>query len=163
MIANKAETNGGGLVLTNDANGWVRNCTFALNASDYDGGALKTYNSYPVVENCIFAFQTRGRVIDCLGSYGNPSVSCCDIFGNAGEEWEWRCMAGQEGQNGNFSGDPLFCDPRAGDFGLEPDSPCLPGHHPGGGDCDLIGAFGQACGATATELRTWGAVKSIFR
>lgn len=64
--------------------------------------------------------------------------------------------------------DPLFCEPgpcedaptTAGDYGLRPDSPCLPGASP---CAELIGALGEGCQPTATEVTTWGRLKSGFR
>ena len=112
------------------------------------------------VDRCVLAFQTAGMVVECyVGEV--PELTCCDSFGNAGGDWAGTCIEGQEGINGNFSADPLFCDAQGGDFGLEPGSPCLPGHGPHG-DCGLIGAFDQGCGTTATAERTWGAVKVHF-
>ena len=78
------------------------------------------------------------------------------------------CLVAQDTIDGNFSADPLFCNPDAGDFTLAADSPCLPGQHPHGDDCGLIGALGQGC-ASSTEVpdpsvlpTTWGVVKSLF-
>jgi hypothetical protein len=41
----------------------------------------------------------------------------------------------------------------------------LPGNHPDGYDCGLIGALGQGCicGPSPTVGTTWGAIKSIYR
>ena len=38
------------------------------------------------------------------------------------------------------SADLLFCDAENGDYTLDACSPCLPGNHPDGVDCGLIGA-----------------------
>ncbi|RPJ41534.1 MAG: hypothetical protein EHM19_11710 [Candidatus Latescibacterota bacterium] len=74
------------------------------------------------------------------------------------------CIREQYGVNGNFSADPLFCDAPLGDFTLAATSPCLPGHHPDGDDCDLVGALGEGCaGGTAVEQTSWGGIKSLFR
>jgi hypothetical protein len=55
-------------------------------------------------------------------------------------------IAKQYGVNGNFSGEPLFCDRDGDDLRLNPDSPCVPGNHPDGSECELIGALGVGCG-----------------
>lgn len=39
------------------------------------------------------------------------------MYGNAGGDYS-SCLAGQQGVNGNFSSNPLFCDPDNGGFTL---------------------------------------------
>ena len=91
------------------------------------------------------------------------TVLCCDVYGNQGGDWV-GCLQGLEGQSGNFSADPLFCDLASGDLTLDASSPCLPGQHPGGGDCGLIGALGSGCGEpTVVQPSTWGSVKLRYR
>jgi hypothetical protein len=90
------------------------------------------------------------------------NLDCTDIFGNADGDWVGE-ISGQLGVNGNFSANPLFCDLEAGALDLRADSPCLPGQHPEGYDCGLIGAFDESCGVTATRAVSWGAVKDLFR
>ncbi len=89
------------------------------------------------IERTIIAFNDLG-VILCPG--GAVSFRCCDAYGNQSNE-----MCGAD-LGGNFSADPLFCDAANGDYTLNAESPCLPGHNPGGVDCGLVGAFGQGCG-----------------
>jgi hypothetical protein len=52
-----------------------------------------------------------------------------------------------ESQNGNLWTDPIFCDGPGGDYSLSGFSSCLPGSHPQGHACGLIGAFAQGCHA----------------
>lgn len=52
------------------------------------------------------------------------------------------------GDNGNFSADPLFCDPM-GDLRVDAASPCLPGQDVYGVGCGLIGPYGQGCADAA--------------
>jgi hypothetical protein len=108
-------------------------------------------------------------------------LSCCDLFGNAGGDWV-GCIADQYGFNGNIAEDPLFCGPGgetipmlhfdSSPYSLHADSPCLPGNHPDGADCDLIGARGVGCGlsdsppvakAAAAEEISWGRIKARYR
>ena len=84
------------------------------------------------------------------------------LHGNAGGDWIGG-IAGQLGVSGNFSADPLFCDPDNGDFTLSSQSPCLPGNHPDGADCGLIGALGQGCDPVSVEPETWAGIKSRYR
>jgi hypothetical protein len=88
-------------------------------------------------------------------------VECSDIWGNSGGDYV-DCLAGMNGLNGNFSADPLLCNPDFGDFALQVDSPCAPGNHPAGADCGTIGAREPGCG-NPTETTTWGRIKAMFR
>jgi hypothetical protein len=107
------------------------------------------------IERMIIAFN-EGRALGCI--YSEVSVECCDLYGNT----DGNAVCGTD-LGGNFSLDPLFCDAPNGDYTLDGCSPCLPGNHPHGVDCGLIGALGQGCGATAVEETTWGRVKALYR
>jgi hypothetical protein len=41
----------------------------------------------------------------------------------------------------------------------------LPGNHPDGYECGLIGAWGEgcSCGPSETEPTTWGAIKAMYK
>jgi hypothetical protein len=133
----------------------VTHCSFAANGSCSQvmaGGP----NAILTMENSIIAWGA-GAAVDCFG--GTVTIRCSDIFGNQGGDWI-GCLAGQQGIEGNFAADPLFCDLPAGDLTLHDDSPCLPGHHPQGAECGRIGALDQGCGATAVAPATWGAIKA---
>jgi hypothetical protein len=145
----------------------VRNCTFALSRSLFgSGAAVQVGPGDPpqeapgqiLLERTIIAFGD-GLAVICLPQ-GTPTLSCCDIYGNAGGDWI-GCIAGQLGVDGNFALDPQFCDLLTHDLHLNGSSPCLPGNHPQGAPCDLIGALEAGC-ATAVENTTWGAIKSRF-
>jgi len=75
----------------------------------------------------------------------NPaiSISCCNVYANTGGNY--KEIADPTGTDGNISEDPLFCDPSGGNFSLRSYSPCIPGAHPDGYDCGLIGASGWGC------------------
>ncbi len=96
------------------------------------------------MDKTIIAFSIEEEAV-CCGAGSSVISTCCDIYGNEGGDWV-GCIAGQDSINGNFSADPLFCDPANSDFTLDIASPCLPGNHPNGEDCGLIGALGQGCG-----------------
>jgi hypothetical protein len=113
------------------------------------------------VERTIVAFGVGpGGAVRCAGGV-IPVLECVDVYGNEGGDWT-DCIAGQLGANGNFSADPLFCKLGGGDFTLHTDSPCLPGNHPDGVDCDLIGALGLGCGAVGVERQTWARIKARY-
>ncbi len=139
----------------------VRNCTFYGNRADDAGSAIHGEGS-PVFERLIIASNDGPEPFYWFGDC--PSLMCCDIYGNAGGDWV-GCISDQNGVNGNFSACPSFCDVGAGDFRLCDESPCLPGNHPVGYDCGLIGGWGQGCvcGPSLSEPSSWGAIKSIYR
>jgi predicted outer membrane repeat protein len=106
------------------------------------GGAIfSTWSSTVQIENTIIAFGTAGEACACA-SGGTVAVSCSDIFGNLGGDWE-NCIADQAGQNGNLCADPQFCDAEAGSFLLLADSPCAEENNP---TCGGIGAQPVGCG-----------------
>jgi hypothetical protein len=112
------------------------------------------------VRNSIVANGTLDPGVECF--YGEMMITCTNIWGNHGGDWV-GCVADQAHIDGNFSADPLFCDADLGDFTLSSASPCLPGNHPDGVDCGLIGAFGQGCGPVSVEPETWAGIKARYR
>ncbi len=135
-----SSNSGAGLFCTWSSHPMLTNCTF----SDNSFGVHALHFSHPTLVNTLIAYSTSGEAVQCYAN-GGVTLQCCDVFGNAGGDWV-GCIADQDSINGNFSADPLFCDPANGDFTLNINSPCLPGNHPYGEDCGLIGAWGQGCG-----------------
>jgi parallel beta-helix repeat protein len=108
----------------------------------------------------------------CVGHYYGVwmhqafvGIGCSNVWGNGFDvilppapptrDWPW---------GSNMSEDPLFCDRDEGDLRLETCSPCLPGNHPGGNNCGLIGVLGEGCfSPSATVTESWGAVKALYR
>jgi hypothetical protein len=139
----------------------------------------------------VIAFNLGGIGLDD-GDHACLVLSCCDIHGNEGGDWVGY-IADQNGVRGNFCADPLFCgavdgstptiNAGASPHSLHANSPCLPGNHPYGYECGLIGAHGQGCGiafleqvavpqsmdgaagveTVATETTTWGRIKWGYR
>jgi hypothetical protein len=139
-----------------------RNCTFWRNRAEVTGGAVYVEDEGSVtLENCIIAETVTSDAVAC-GQASSASLTCCDLYGNEGGDWI-GCLAGLKGVDGNFSADPRFCQPIAWDFSLHSASPCLPGAHPHGEDCGLIGSEGEGCTSpTLIERRSWGSVKEVF-
>jgi hypothetical protein len=158
-FANNAAGAGGGMwIVQTTAN--ITGCTLWGNADTQDfAGGIYLYNCESTIDNTIVAFSTAGCGVSSDG--GTPTLSCCDIYDNAGGDWVGS-IAGQLGQNGNISEDPLFCDPENGDFTLHEDSPCAP-FTPPNEECDLIGARPVGCGPTVVRMGTWGAIKALYR
>jgi len=155
----------GGGMLCNESSPTVRDCIFADNAA-FAGGAVYSFRASPkfvnctfydnsaslgsavfsydqssvTLENCIIAFNPQGVPVSC---YEGSAVgaTCTDIYGNAAGNWV-AGLAGQDGANGNFSLNPLFCDTAAADFSVRDDSPCVPENN----ECAVsIGALGMGC------------------
>jgi predicted outer membrane repeat protein len=158
FVANTALRDGGGMYCGGSPT--FTHCTFVENSAHGSGGGLYlSFFSSPVVENTLIAFSLEGEAMWCDSAYADPELRCCDIYGNEGGDWV-TCIASQVGTDGNFSADPLFCDPENGNFTISSDSPCAP---PGVTGCGLVGALPVGCGPIALEDLTWGGIKAKFR
>ena len=155
-FAENVATGPGGIVSIQGGSAVIEACTFAENSTG-GRGALDLDWLTPVISNTIIAFTIGGPAVSCDSSA--PTLICCDLYGNTGGDWV-GCLAGQAGQEGNLSADPLFCDPSIHDYGLNIDSPCGPEHNPG---CGLIGAWPEECGTVPIVQTTWGGLKARFR
>jgi predicted outer membrane repeat protein len=147
VFTGNAAPSGGALNLHNPSTRLaVRSTTFHENVAPGPGAVLHDDEGATVeFTRCIITSSIGGETIACnVGS--SMTLECCDLWGNQGGDWV-DCIADSHG-DGNFSQDPLYCDP-PGDLSLSPESPCLPGQHPNGIDCDLIGAFALGCSPTA--------------
>jgi hypothetical protein len=125
----------------------VTGCTF------YGSGEIEIHGSSLVAHNSVIAYSS-GKGVDC-GSGGTAALYCCDVYGNVRGDWV-DCLTGQEGLNGNFSADPMFCSP-GDDLHIADTSPCAPAQQP---ECGLIGALPVSC-TTGTHV-AHGDVASIF-
>ncbi|MFH1312599.1 MAG: right-handed parallel beta-helix repeat-containing protein [Candidatus Eisenbacteria bacterium] len=163
--ANTAERGGAASFGGGGAN--FEGCTFVANSAG-TGSAVSCYSdASPTLLWCIIAYGVGGAgVYVDPASRLTPGFECSDLYGNEGGDWVGR-IAGELGNNGNFSACPSFCNAHLEpyDFHLCDESPCLPGNHPDGAGCGLIGAWDQgcACGPTQTEETTWGRIKATFR
>ncbi len=160
IAENVSDGTGGGMRVEDSYSLAVTDCTLHANSAA-SGGGIALHDTEPVLENTIIAFSSEGEAVFCE-QLAALTLNCCDVYGNAGGDWV-GCIEGQNGVDGNFSADPIFCDPSNGDFTLHAGSPCLPGNHPDGYDCGLIGARNEGCGGTPIVETTWGAMKARFR
>ena len=164
----KDRGDGGAFYIDLDGRAELNYCTLYNNQArigdflpGHGGGLFVGVGGQAILQNTIIVFSPEGEAVYCVDA-GNVTAQCCDIYGNAGGDWE-GCLAGLEGTEGNISEGPFFCDPENGNFGLAPFSPCAVGHSPP--ECGLIGAFGVACGfpvgiddpqsAPTAMLRIW--------
>jgi hypothetical protein len=161
LVGNSATRNGGCIATVTDnycgARIEISHCTLSDNATESsDGATIYMRSSLSHLEeanitNTIIAFSSSGSVFDWDEKRVPLTISCSNIYGNAGGDWVGR-LAEFAGTNGNFSEDPLFCDREGGLFALNGLSPCLPGNHPDGSDCGLIGASGSECDPVIAQL-----------
>lgn len=163
---------GGGAIAVENMGADIDNCTFYANHGTTGSGIItSTWYVLPWafadVRRCIIAYGTGG-----CGYYqphwdpADPSLQCTNIYGNEGGDWV-DSLAFRLGVDGNFSACPSFCNAivEPYDLSLCDGSPCLPGNHPDGYGCGLVGALGEGCicGPTRTEPSTWGAIKAMYR
>ena len=146
--------------------------TVAANTVFGNGGSglrLGPYATWIVERNIVVANQGVG--IDCSQN-DISTITCNDADANLHSNYAGSChfLSGFSVPcevvlcQGNFSADPRFCNIADENFALGKDSPCLPGNHPFGMNCGLIGAFGEGCDLpTAVKTATWGEIKSLFR
>ena len=145
-------------LVSHDSSPIVTNSTFHGNTPDGNGAIVSINGSAVTLDHCIVAFNSPGPAVSC-DLTGSAELTCCDVYGNTDGDWA-GCIAGQASINGNFSADPLFCNPAAGDFTIQSDSPCAP---PGVTGCGLVGALPVDCGPSSIELSSWGKIKAMYR
>lgn len=146
LVDNRGHNYGGAVSATNDAEVHVIGSTIADNTSNFGAGICARHDAVVTVDNTIVAFNEGDEAAMC---YENASVTatCCDVYGNQYGDYE-ECLAGQEGVDGNFSEDPLFCETFNPDdpYSLAEQSPCVDA--PG---CGQVGARGVGCPTTGVE------------
>jgi len=154
FVANNAEA--GGALTAYWSLVTLRACTLVANEA-WTGAAIAAWSASSVIlENCVVAFGRYGGAAACEDA--GVMLACCDVYGNAGGDFV-GCLSGQEGQDGNVSSDPLFCDLEGGDFHIDVRSPCAPDHS---GGCGWIGAWQTGCSTSPAQTGSWGEVKARF-
>lgn len=140
----------------------LRQCT--LNGCGAPGGAaiVATFLAWINLDRCIVT-NGAGAAFAC----GTPEyfyITCSDIWNNAEGDWN-DCAIGEPNDLDNFSGDPLFCNPSAGNYTIDASSPCAAS----GNVCEVVvGAFDVGCGVTGipelppAEATSLSAVKSRY-
>lgn len=140
IVRNTAALMGDGCALWVTGTGSIVGCTLAANRGwSGDPYVVELDGADVSLERTTVAFHEGGEAFLCMDS--EVSFRCCNVYGCGSNE-----MCGDD-LGGNFSADPLFCDMEADDYTLNAESLCLPGNHPSGVDCGLIGALGPGCGS----------------
>ena len=129
----------------------VRGSTFHGNWALTGGDAVYVHGSdaHAAISRSILAFNRNIGAIGCCDS-GTVTLSCSDVFGNAGGDWV-GCIAGQDTINDNLSEDPMFCASDSGDFRIDLESLCAAVNSPCG---FRIGAMDAI--ECATPVECWG-------
>jgi hypothetical protein len=139
----------------------IKGSTIAQNAAgnNSEGGGITALDySSVTIQDSIISGQLLGKGVYC-NELASATLSCTNIFGNAGGDWV-GCIANQLQVNGNFSLDPIFCNPSEGIFTIREDSPCAP---PGITGCGLVGALPIGCDVVSISPSTWGKIKAAYR
>lgn len=142
---------GGAIFCENGSNPALIHCTLVRNHAYQGGGIWCVWECRLRLENCLIAFSAAGEGVYAYGNPGHDSVvtlSCCDVFGNAGANYGGTILD-PTGLDGNISSDPMFCSAQEDKFGLAHLSPCLPGQN----SCGVqIGALGEGCDMTESSV-----------
>ena len=141
IVGNKSSDKGGGILFSSLNSGCqVIRCTLADNDAHGGSAILLTDTPELRIESTLLAFNTGSKPVSLLVNSW-MDVGCTLVFGHdQGNQLPSRYID----LGGNLETDPLFCD-RVG-YLLRGNSPCLPGNHPEGADCGVIGARGAGCG-----------------
>ena len=117
---NDASSSGGGLYIDGSA-GTVMNIVAHGNRAPSGAGMILIESPGSSVVNSIVASNELGAGVAVSGDA--PSWTFNDVYGNGGGEY--ADMPDPTGTLGNISADPAFDAPGAGDFHLQPNSPCV--------------------------------------
>ncbi len=154
IVGNVASGRGGAMLLSGDlGEASLDRCTITGNDGRIGAVCRTETGAFAVITGSLIARNVGGQAFS--SHYGAGfALGCSDVWGNLNETaWPPRF----EDLGGNFSADPLFCG--GGDYRLDAASPCLPGQHPDGADCGVVGALGPGCGngiVTGTRSRPVG-------
>lgn len=128
----------------------IINNTIVNNCTRYSfGDGISCYSSSGIINNNIVAGNNNGGGIRSESS--SVTICCNDVYDNG--KGNYTGIPDQTGINGNISVDPIFCYPDNDIYTLHAQSPCVPGNHPDGVGCGLIGALGVDCEYIATLLQ----------
>ncbi len=156
---NTAADGGGLACLEGHVN--LTSCTFNTNQGATGAGIHVGTDGALTADRALLVFGTTGAAVSCDGCDA-ITLSCSDLYGNEGGDYEGTDVADQEGLAGNIRLDPEFChsDPAGhDDWSIEEDSPCAEEQS----DCGLIGGWDTGCTGTPVYEVTWGTIKARYR
>jgi hypothetical protein len=115
-------------------------------------------NAAPVVYNTIIAFSEDGVAVHTQTG-AVTTLYCCDVYGNIDGDYVGGIL-GQDGINGNFSADPLFCNDLIHYLRLTDSSPCTQANS--SPECGLIGGVWENC-HQSTDVEEPDATPTVTR
>lgn len=128
VIAENSAWKGGGVHLAGNASAVLTNNTIVGNLATEGGGIGSHGDLFLTLTNNTVAQNTGGGILCPLASV----ITNCILWGNSGGPdlmGSWATYSdigtGELAGEGNISADPLFLDPTAGDYHLQPGSPCI--------------------------------------
>jgi hypothetical protein len=139
ITGNTARLQGGGIfawAIENEHR--FANCTIAGNQAALGSALRLSVYSMLIFDNCIIADNTGSRAFSVQSSSG-ISAACTVVHGHPDDSWPTLFVD----RGGNLNLAPGFCG--STNYGLRASSPCLPGNHPDGAECGLIGAMEEGC------------------
>lgn len=124
----------------------VEGNTIVENYAHWIGSAIAVseWGSNPVIRRNLIVGNLHSAPLDYAFTSDVPT-GCNLLWENEGGN-SWPTSEYLLNLGGNIIANPLLCPDS---WYLDQGSPALPGNHPSGSDCDLIGAFGQGCGQVA--------------
>ena len=136
-IINNTATSFGGGMFNSDASPTLINCLLTGNTAGESGGAIYDLSASPAISNCTFTANTTGQYGGAMeNDDASDPVLTDDIFWNDSAGYGFGEISND---NVTFSGnsvpaitdcdvaasDPLFINTVAGNFQLQPTSPCI--------------------------------------
>jgi len=156
FIGNTAKQDGGGIYNQTLSHPNVINCTF-INNSGRAGGGIYNKSSNPKIMNCTFSknstnlynpggaicnYSSSPKILNCI-IWDNQGTSPSEIYPTTLSTVSYCNVKGGYSGDGNINLDPLFVDPDANDYHLQPDSPCIDAGDPCGIYTDQTDIDGQ--------------------
>ncbi len=156
VLDNYAANMGGGVY--SDTGMTMEGCTVTGNQAVWYGGGLElVHGDGNQLTRTVVAFNQSAGGIFTL--YEDLDISCSDVYDNGGGNYTGS-TADMTGVDGNFSEDPLFCNPDTGNYHVRSDSPCLP---PGNPCSELAGAKALGCYDSVTAVDEDGKLPRVTR
>lgn len=124
---------GGGISCASNASPTVTNCTFLSNSATVGGGGMYNQNSSPTVTNCTFVGNSAPLGTGLHNNESSPTLTNCILWDNGAEIFNeistpvvtYCDIQGEYSGEGNIWQDPMFVNPAANDYHLQPGSPCI--------------------------------------